>query len=66
MFLKLYKQQLKSIGYNHFGELKRISMGGVNPLYLLFFASKHSLGVKFWNEISAKDSGGQRSFDFSD
>jgi len=66
MFLELYQQQLKGIGYSHFGDLKRVYMNGVSPLYLLFFASKHALGVDFWNKISAKDFTGQRSFYFSD
>ena len=63
MFLDLYSQQLKSIGYQHFGQPQRISGSG-SPFYLLLFASKHHLGADIWNRVSKKDRGGQGSFEF--
>ena len=57
LILSLYRKQLRPIGYEHFGDPKRISNAG--PLYLLFFASKHALGARLWNRTSDKDRGGQ-------
>jgi len=59
-FLNLYQRRLRKIGYCHFGQPRRIS--GSGPFYLLFFASKHPLGAKLWDETSGTDRGGQRSF----
>ena len=52
-----YKQQLRRIGYIKFGE-KTIS-GTKGPLYRLIFASKHPLGLEFWEKVTRKDAGGQ-------
>jgi len=48
--LALYEAQLRKIGYNFVGNLQQVTTPGNVPLYYLFFASKHSLGEKFWNE----------------
>lgn len=57
--LDLYRRQLRTIGYKHFGLPKTIA--GAVPLYLLFFASKHKLGATLWDSTSATGPGGQRS-----
>lgn len=49
-FLKLYEAQLRKIGYNFVGNIQQVTTPGNVPLYHLFFASKHQLGEKFWNE----------------
>ncbi len=49
-FLELYEQQLRGIGYNFVGKTKEVRTPGNVPLYYLFFASRHQLGEKFWND----------------
>lgn len=49
-FLELYEAQLRQLGYNFVGNLQQITTPGNVPLYYLFFASKHKLGEKFWND----------------
>lgn len=49
-FLELYEAQLQNIGYNFVGNVQQVTTPGNVPLYYLFFASKHQLGEKFWNE----------------
>ena len=49
-FLKLYETQLREIGYTFIGNLQQVTTPGNVPLYYLFFASKHQLGEKFWND----------------
>ena len=49
-FLELYEQELRAIGYNFVGKMKEVRTSGNVPLYYLFFASRHPLGEKFWNE----------------
>jgi three-Cys-motif partner protein len=62
-FGNVYKEQLrKHLGYRHFSEKV---MGATDmPLYRLLFASKHPLGLKFWQAASKKDRRGQGEFDF--
>ncbi|MCY2930107.1 MAG: three-Cys-motif partner protein TcmP [Planctomycetota bacterium] len=65
--LEIYRDQLQQIGYGHFGEPVRIHGAGETaqtPFYLLLFASKHPLGVQFWNETSSKDRSGNRKLPF--
>jgi hypothetical protein len=38
------------LGYNFVGNLQQVTTPGNVPLYYLFFASKHKLGEKFWND----------------
>lgn len=49
-FLDVYEKQLRRIGYNFVGKLQQVTTPANVPLYYLFFASKHPLGEKFWNE----------------
>lgn len=49
-FLELYEQELRGIGYDFVGNMKQVTTPGNVPLYNLFFASRHPLGEKFWNE----------------
>lgn len=50
-FLELYKAQLRKLGYNFVdNNIQQVTTPGNVPLYYLFFASKHQLGEKFWNE----------------
>jgi hypothetical protein len=47
--LDLYEKQLRRLGY-FVGDMKQVTTPGNVPLYYLFFASKHQLGEKFWND----------------
>lgn len=49
-FLQLYESQLRRLGYNFVGNLQQVTTPANVPLYYLFFASKHPLGEKFWND----------------
>ena len=48
-YLEMYEAQLSRLGY-FVGNLQQVTTPGNVPLYYLFFASKHPLGEKFWNE----------------
>lgn len=48
--LELYETQLRRLGYNFVGNLQQVTTPGNVPLYYLFYASKHKLGEKFWND----------------
>ena len=59
LFAEIYKDQLrKHGGYSHFGE--EVISGRSGPLYRLVYATKHELGLKFWNESIKKDQYGQK------
>jgi three-Cys-motif partner protein len=58
-FLRLYKEQIKSLGYGHFGDDKRIALPNNRFLYKLIFCSKHQLGARLWNDVSRKERDGQ-------
>lgn len=49
-FLKLYESELHQLDYKFVGNLQQVTTPGNVPLYYLFFASKHPLGEKFWND----------------
>ena len=49
-FLGLYETQLQRLGYKFVGKLQQVTTPKNVPLYCLFFASKHPLGEKFWND----------------
>ena len=58
-FRRLYEKQLaRHLGYTHFRN-KPIESGR-GPIYSLVYASKHELGLKFFDEALKKDVGGQR------
>ena len=54
----LYEEQLQRLGYGHFAQ-KTIS-GERGPLYKLVFASKHKLGLRFWEEAARKYRSGEQ------
>jgi len=56
-FMRVYQQQLRKLGYGHFGEQRISSRSG--PLYRLVYASKNSRGLDFWEKAKSKDKGGQ-------
>lgn len=59
LFAEIYKDQLcNHLGYTVFGQETIKSVKG--PLYKLIYASKHDLGLKFWNIATSKDVSGQR------
>ena len=58
MFASIYKNQLKHhLGYEFFGE--EIMSSSTTPLYRLIFASKHKLGLEFWQKATRKYASGQ-------
>lgn len=57
MFLSVYQRQLRTLGYQYFGE-ERIS-GPSGPLYRLVYASKNDRGLDFWNKAKSKHRTGQ-------
>lgn len=60
LFADIYQDQLRRhLGYSHFGQ--NTIKDGRRPLYRLIYASKHELGLKFWNEAVKKELGGQKS-----
>ncbi|NQU20673.1 MAG: three-Cys-motif partner protein TcmP [Candidatus Nealsonbacteria bacterium] len=60
---ELYKGQLsRRLGYEAFAE--EIMSSARTPLYRLIFASKHRLGLDFWQKATKKYASGQMQFDF--
>lgn len=55
-----YVQQLQTLGYTHFG-FKRIQNSRHRDIYTLVYASRHALGLRFWEQANAIDEGGQRA-----
>jgi hypothetical protein len=62
--LDLYKNQLRTIGYEQFEDLSNddiLVRGPKNiPLYYLFLASKNEIAHKFWKEIQKIRANSQR------
>lgn len=58
-FAAMYLDQLRGIGYQHLGT--RVIESEYGPMYRLVYASKHELGLKFWNIALTEDRGGERS-----
>ncbi len=62
-FYKFYCKCLREqAGYSEFGE--KVIRGPNGPLYRLVFASKHPLGLSFWEKVKLKEASGQRRFPF--
>jgi three-Cys-motif partner protein len=60
MFADIYKRQLeRHLHYRKFGEKTMCCSRGA--LYRLIYASKHDRGLDFWDKITKKDAGGQKS-----
>jgi three-Cys-motif partner protein len=59
LFREIYKDQLRNhLGYTHFRQkVIRYSRG---PIYTLLYASRHPLGLEFWDAALGKDVHGQR------
>ncbi len=58
LFADTYLDQLRQIGYHH-SATQPILMNN-RPLYRLIYASKHKLGLKFWNIAVREHLDGQR------
>ncbi|HUT90476.1 MAG TPA: three-Cys-motif partner protein TcmP [Thermoguttaceae bacterium] len=63
LFRLIYEEQLrKHLGYLYIRHKAIKSPNG--PIYTLVYASKHKLGLKFWDEAIKKEASGQRTFTF--
>jgi three-Cys-motif partner protein len=56
--LKLYKDQLRGLEYSYV--YQKVIKDNNRPLYLLIFASKHSRGEAFWQEVTRIERSGQK------
>ena len=65
--LEYYRRKLKGLGYRYFrsGEEITVRTSERLPLYLLLFASKHSLGHELWAKIGAIGPNGQTKLKFN-
>ncbi len=63
LFREIYEEQLrKHLGYTHFRQ--KVIEFRYGPIYTLLYASRHPLGLKFWDIALGKDvHGQQRLFD---
>lgn len=48
--IEMFEKQLRNLGYQFVGNKHQVKGPNNVPLYYLFFASKHQLGEKFWND----------------
>jgi len=65
--ITLYKENLKKLGYVSIKSEDEILIKSSQkrlPLYYILFASKHSLGHKFWSAVSEIEPTGQQKFKF--
>jgi len=65
--ITLYKENLKKLGYVSIKSEDEILIKSSQkrlPLYYILFASKHSLGHKFWSAVSKIEPTGQQKFKF--
>ena len=58
-----YCEQLKTLGYAHFGSERVVNSSG-RDIYTLLCASRNKLGLKFWREAAKVDEGGQQKLGF--
>jgi three-Cys-motif partner protein len=58
-----YKEQLRTLGYRHFG-YERVSNTTGRDIYSLVYASRHRTGLQFWEKARKVDEGGQRQLPF--
>ena len=58
LFADIYLRQLEKIGFIH--SRKKIISGPLGPLYRLIYASRHELGLKFWDIALKDDLSGQQ------
>jgi three-Cys-motif partner protein len=59
ILLDCYEEQLRSIGYQWFGDAVRVTNSRHLGLYHLIFASKSERGEDFWQKITYRSPGGQ-------
>lgn len=65
LFRRIYEEQVRDhLGYMHIRHKAIESPNG--PIYTLVYASKHKLGLKFWDEALKKEASGQRMLPFMD
>jgi three-Cys-motif partner protein len=57
--LDLYKEQVRTLGYQCVGNVMPVVKDGERALYVLIFASKHKVGEEFWAKIAQKEPSGQ-------
>lgn len=58
-FLRLFKNQLRTLGYTHFEQEPIPSQG--QRMYRLVYASRHEAGARIWRNTSQTKPGGQRT-----
>lgn len=58
-----YCERLKELGYSHFA-WERVANSRGRDIYTLLYASRSSVGLKFWREAAKVDEGGQRQLEF--
>ncbi|MCB1744537.1 MAG: three-Cys-motif partner protein TcmP [Gammaproteobacteria bacterium] len=64
LFAASYERALReALGYE--GVAQRVIRGPRGPLYRLIYASRHQLGLSFWNKVSQRDIGGQAEWGWS-
>ena len=62
-FTEIYKDQLmERLGY--LAQTDQVMRSSKSSLYRVIYASKHELGLKFWQEISKIDRSGQMGLNF--
>lgn len=60
MLVNLYRRELRDqLGYTHSAAVRPMVNSKRATLYRPLFASRHELGLKFWNSISKRDRNGQ-------
>jgi three-Cys-motif partner protein len=65
LFTEIYKDRLMArLGY--LAQTDQVMRSSKSSLYRVIYASKHPLGLKFWQEISKIDQSGQMDLHFSD
>ena len=57
--LRLYEDQLQSLGYAYVGDEHAVKNRGVS-LYMLVFAGKNPRGKEFWEKVTEIGPSGQR------
>ncbi len=67
-FIDLYREKLKGIGYKEIKSTDEILIKSSEkklPLYYLLFASKSTLGLKFWSKVREIEPSGQQRIKFN-
>jgi len=67
-FIDLYQEKLKGIGYKEIKSADEILIKSSEkklPLYYLLFASKSTLGLKFWSKVREIEPSGQQRIKFN-